>query len=97
MISDKSLRIAFVVICLSFLWVLMLLNSKLSQYHQMAIELNKLKNQNEYLQNKIDTLHDELFQKEIELFRRERAYEIFEERYPIAASEFNDIIADETE
>ena len=97
MISDKSLRIAFVVICISFLWVLTLFNSKLSQYHQMAIELNKLKNQNEYLQNKIDTLNDELFQKEIELFRRERAYEIFEERYPVAASEFNDIISDETE
>ena len=65
MISDKSLRIAFVVICLSFLGVLMMLNSKLTKYHQMAIELNKLKNQNEYLQNKIDTLHDELIKKKL--------------------------------
>ena len=95
--SDKSFRIAFVVICLSFMWTLLRLNLKTSQYQQITNELSILKKQNETLKKTIDILNDELFEKEIELFRRQRAYEIFEGRYPIAASEFNDIITDETE
>jgi hypothetical protein len=79
------------------MWTLLRLNLKTSQYQQISNELKTLKNQNETLKKTIDTLNDELFKKEIELFRRERAYEIFKEKNPMSASQFGDIISDETE
>jgi hypothetical protein len=49
------------------------------------------------MEKNIDSLENEIFVKELQLFRYERAVEIFEERNPNATSQLNDIISDETE
>lgn len=49
------------------------------------------------LQHVADSLHWELFPVQVELGRYQVAYEIFAERNPKAASEFGDIISNETE
>jgi hypothetical protein len=49
------------------------------------------------LQKAVDSLHAENYPCQIELSRYQRAYEIFLERNPDAASEYGDIISNETE
>lgn len=88
--TRKQLSIAFVIICLSFLWTLF----------RLEILRNKtedLKEQNVQMKKQIDSLENEVFTSELKLFRYERAVEIFEKRNPEATSQLNDIISDETE
>jgi len=49
------------------------------------------------IQHVADSLHWELFPTQVELGRYQVAYEIFAERNPKAASQFGDIISNETE
>ena len=49
------------------------------------------------IQHVADSLYWELFPAQIELGRYQVAYEIFAERNPKAASQFGDIISNETE
>ena len=49
------------------------------------------------LQHLADSLHSELFPKEIELGRYEVAFKIFAERNPKAAEQYAEIISSETE
>jgi len=49
------------------------------------------------LQHLVDSLHSELFPKEIELGRYQVAFEIFAERNPKAAEQYAEIISSETE
>jgi hypothetical protein len=49
------------------------------------------------LQKRCDSLYDELFPAQIELGRYQVAYEIFSQRNPKAASQYGDIISNETE
>jgi hypothetical protein len=49
------------------------------------------------LQNRCDSLYDELYPAQIELGRYEMAYQILLERNPKAAKQFGDIISNETE
>lgn len=49
------------------------------------------------LQRSVDSLHAENYPCQIELNRYQVAYEIFAERNPKAASQFGDIISNETE
>jgi len=49
------------------------------------------------LQNRCDSLYDELYPAQIELGRYEMAYQILLERNPKAAKQYGDIISNETE
>jgi len=49
------------------------------------------------LQKQVDSLHAENYPCQIELNRYQIAYEIFVERNPKAASQYGDIISNETE
>jgi len=88
--TRKQLSIAFVIICLSFLWTLFRLEI-------LRKKTEDLKEQNVQMKKQIDSLESEVFTFELKLFRYERAVEIFEERNPEATSQLNDIISDETE
>jgi hypothetical protein len=95
--SDKNFKIAFVVICLTFMWTLLRLNIKNDQLKEKTIELQVVANQKDSLKKLSDSLSMELFPLEIELGRYQVAYEIFLERNPKAASQYGDIISNETE
>ena len=97
MISEKSLRIAFVIVSLGFLWMLLKfsLNTEKSKKQDSVIHI--LQTKNDSLQKVCDSLHDENFSSQIELGRYQVAYQIFMERNPKAASQFGDIISNETE
>lgn len=88
--SRRQLSIAFVIVSLSFLWTLF-------RMEIMRQKNEKLKNENIQMKKDLDSVTNELFTSELKLFRHERAYEIFEEKNPSAASQFGDIISDETE
>ena len=88
--SRRQLSIAFVIVSLSFLWTLF-------RMEIMRQKNEKLKNENIQMKKDLDSVTNELFTSELKLFRHERAYEIFEEKNPSAASQLGDIISDETE
>jgi predicted metalloenzyme YecM len=60
-------------------------------------QINQLTKQVDSLEVLSDSLKVELFPAEVELTRYQVAYEIFSKRNPKAASQFGDIISDETE
>lgn len=89
-LTSKILSFALVIlgICLILtLFQLQILNDK----------NEKLINEKSKMKKTIDSLNNEIFVMELQLFRHERAEEIFIERYPSVGSQFNDIISDETE
>lgn len=88
--SYKKLSIAFVIICLSFLWTLFRLEFLRNKNEKLNQEVVHQKKQ-------IDSLASEIFTLELKLFRLECAHEIFEEKNPKASSQLSDIISDETE
>lgn len=88
--SLKQLSIAFVIMSLSFFWSLFKM--------QRISEENKRLKELIFKSKKIsDSLENEIFVKELQLFRYERAVEIFEEKNPNTTSQLSDIISDETE
>ena len=94
---DKKLRIAFVIISISLLWSLLRLDIQRSKHEKLNNKVVELTKSVDSLQNLSDSLSMELFPKEIELNRYEIAYKIFLERNPKAASQYGDIISEETE
>lgn len=61
------------------------------------VEIRRLNLKVDSLQNQVDSLHAENYPCQIELSRYQTAYEIFVKRNPKAASEYGDIISNETE
>lgn len=95
--SEKSLRILIVVFALLFLYTSVMWSNENINSKTQKIEIQKLTKEVDSLQVLNDSLNMELFPKEVELGRYQIAYEIFLERNPKAASQFGDIISNETE
>ncbi len=99
---DKKLRIAFVIVSLSLLWSLVMLDKykRLSEKPPIEVigggDISKAQTIDS-LQHVIDSLYMENFPCQIELGRYQVAYQIFMERNPKAASQYGDIISQETE
>jgi hypothetical protein len=99
---QKSLRVAFVIVSLSLLTSLVMLDKYKRLSEKPKIEFlgggDIVKSQTiDSLQHLVDSLHDENYPCQIELNRFKIAYEIFLKRNPKAASQYGDIISDETE
>lgn len=97
MISEKSLRIAFVVCFLMLLLTLLTLNKSTMKLKEKSLEVEKVRLELDSVQLAADSLYAELYPCEIELNRYEIAYRIFLQRNPKAASQYGDIISKETE
>lgn len=97
MINEKTLRIAFVISFLLFLMTLVTLNKSTMNLNKQTQELQSLKLQRDSLKKLSDSLYDENFPCQIEIGRYQVAYQIFMERNPKAASQYGDIISNETE
>jgi hypothetical protein len=102
--SDKSLRITIVILGLILCWGTVMYSKQEQKLKEKELKIEVFsggdisKSQTmDSLQNRCDSLHDELFNKSVELGRYEMAYEIFMERNPKAASQYGDIISQETE
>lgn len=98
MYSEKSLRISFVVVCLGFLWSLLSMQNYREKYQSIVTKTDSTNNYKiDSLQRLVDSLDMENYPCQIELNRYQVAYEIFTRRNPKAASQYGDIISEETE
>lgn len=100
--SEKKIRIAFTITVLALLWALIRMEQYKSLSEKTPIEVigggDISKAQTiDSLQHVIDSLYMENFPCQVELGRYQVAYEIFMERNPKAASQYGDIISEETE
>lgn len=100
--SEKKIRIAFTIIILVLLWALIRMEYYKDLSETQRIEVlgggDIAKSQTiDSLQNLVDSLHSENFPCQVELGRYQVAYQIFMERNPKAASQYGDIISEETE
>ena len=95
--SEKSLRILIVIFALLFLYTAVMWSNANIDSKNQKVEIQKLTKEVDSLQILNDSLNMELFPAEVELGRYQVAYEIFLERNPKAASQFGDIISNETE
>lgn len=100
--SEKKIRIAFTITVLALLWALIRMQQYKSLSEKPHIEVlgggDIAKSQTiDSLQNLVDSLHAENFPCQVELGRYQVAYQIFMERNPKAASQYGDIISEETE
>lgn len=99
--SEKKIRIAFTIIILVLLWALIRMEYYKDLSETQRIEVlgggDIAKSQTiDSLQNLVDSLHSENFPCQVELGRYQVAYQIFMERNPKAASQYGDIISEET-
>jgi hypothetical protein len=97
MYSEKSIRIAFVVVSLGFLWALLSMQNYRNKYQSVVKTEMTNKYKVDSLQRLVDSLDMENYPCQIELNRFQIAYEIFSRRNPKAASQYGDIISEETE
>jgi hypothetical protein len=98
MYSEKSIRIAFVIVFLGFLWSLFSMQNYREKYQSLVTKTESLNNYKiDSLQHLVDSLDMENYPCQIELNRFQVAYEIFMKKNPKAASQYGDIISDETE
>lgn len=98
MYSEKSLRIGFVIVSLSLLWSLYETQSYRNKYKSLLTKTESTnKHKIDSLQNLADSLDMENYPCQIELNRFQVAFEIFARRNPKAASQYGDIISEETE
>ena len=100
--SEKKIRIAFTITVLALLWALIRMEQYKSLSEKTPIEVigggDIAKAQTiDSLQHVIDSLYMENFPCQVELGRYQVAYQIFMERNPKAASQYGDIISEETE
>lgn len=95
--SEKTLRTYFVISLLANLWIALMWNKSHMDFEQSQTKVTELTNRVDSLVKKNDSLHSELFPSQVELGRYEVAHEIFMERNPKAASQYRDIISNETE
>jgi hypothetical protein len=102
--SDKSLRITIVVLSLLLCWVTVMYSNQHEELKKSNPKIEVFEGGDiskaqtiDSLQKVIDSLHAEVFPCQVELGRYQVAYEIFMERNPKAASQYGDIISNETE
>jgi len=100
--SEKKIKIAFTIIILALLWALIRMEYYKDLSETQRIEVlgggDIAKSQTiDSLQNLVDSLHSENFPCQVELGRYQVAYQIFMEKNPKAASQYGDIISEETE
>lgn len=95
--SNTSLRIALVFVFLGCMYTMMMWNSEINQKIKLESEVEKLKVELKKNQEYSDSLSMELFPTQIELGRYKVALDILRERNPKAASQYGDIISEETE
>ena len=96
-ISEKTLRILIVSFALLFFYSMTMWGKEYSESKKQKIEIQQLVKKVDSLQKTSDSLYYELFPSQIELGRFQVAYQIFLERNPKAASEYGNIISEETE
>lgn len=94
---EKSLRILIVLFGLSFLYSMVMWSKEYSESKKQKVEIQQLSKRVDSLQKISDSLYFELFPSQVELGRFQVAYQIFLERNPKAASQYGDIISEETE
>jgi len=100
--SEKKIKIAFTIIILALLCALIRMEYYKDLSETQRIEVlgggDIAKSQTiDSLQNLVDSLHSENFPCQVELGRYQVAYQIFMEKNPKAASQYGDIISEETE
>lgn len=95
--SNTSLRIAFVICFLLLIITFITLNKSNMVLKEKNLELQQVQLQKDSLQKVCDSLYNENYPCQIELSRFQIAYKIFLERNPKAASQYGDIISEETE
>lgn len=95
--SEKTLRIIIVILGLLFIWSTLLLGNKTIDYKKQELTIQQLNREVDSLQILSDSLNMELFPTVVELGRYQIAFQIFMERNPKAASQYGDIISEETE
>ena len=102
--SDKSLRITIVILGLLLCWGVAMYSKQEQKLKELTPKIEVFEGGDiskaqtiDSLQKVIDSLHAEVFPCQVELGRYQIAYEIFMERNPKAASQYGDIISDETE
>ncbi len=95
--KEKKLMTIIVVLLLSIIWITLMWSSSSLEVKDKEFQINQLTKQVDSLEVLSDSLKVELFPAEVELTRYQVAYEIFSKRNPKAASQFGDIISDETE
>ncbi len=86
-----------VLLILSIIWTTLMWGNSSLDVKYKELQINQLTKQVDSLEVLSDSLQVELFPAEVELTRYQIAYEIFLKRNPKAASQFGDIISDETE
>ncbi len=95
--KEKKLMTIIVVLLLSIIWITLMWSSSSLEVKDKEFQINQLTKQVDSLEVLSDSLSVELFPAQVELTRYQVAYEIFLKRNPKAASQFGDIISDETE
>jgi hypothetical protein len=95
--NEKKLMGVIVLLLLSIIWTTVMLSNSVVVMKEKDIQINQLTKQVDSLEVLCDSLKVELFPAEVQLGRYQIAYELFMERNPKAASQFGDIISDETE
>jgi Na+-transporting NADH:ubiquinone oxidoreductase subunit NqrC len=86
-----------VLLLLSLIWTTVMLSNSVVDLKEKDTQINQLTKQVDSLEVLSDSLKVELFPIEVQLGRYQVAYELFLERNPKAASQFGDIISEETE
>jgi hypothetical protein len=97
MTTETKLKIGFVLSILTSLWLTVMWNNSIVDVKDKELQITQLTKQVDSLEVLSDSLKVELFPAEVELGRYQVAYELFTQRNPKAASQFGDIISDETE
>ena len=97
MTIETKIRGLLVITILTLLWMTIMWNNDISRIKKQDLEISKLKVEVDSLKNLSDSLAMENFPILTQLGRYEIAYEIFNERNPKAASQYGDIISNETE
>jgi hypothetical protein len=95
--SNKSLKIVIVFLSICLIWTSIRLSNEKQNIEPTKMELVQTKKSLDSLKIVSDSLYYELFPIQVELGRFQVAYEIFMERNPKAASQYGDIISQETE
>jgi hypothetical protein len=95
--SDKTLRILVVILTLLSIYSTFMLSNASSDLEKQKVEIEQLNKDVDSLTILSDSLSVELFPAQVELSRYQIAFELFVKRNPIAASQYGDIISQETE
>jgi len=95
--SDKTLRILVVILSLLSIYSTFMLSNASSDLKKQKVEIEQLNKDVDSLTILSDSLSVELFPAQVELSRYQIAFELFVKRNPKAASQYGDIISQETE